>query len=115
VDASGFEGELDDILEELGPSMVVVGLPTSLAGVEGASADGARALGRLVSERSGLPVEFADERFTSARADELLSRSLRDRRDRRDRVDATAAAVMLQSWLDARAGEARGNPRYASD
>ena len=115
VDASGFEGELDDLLEELGPSMVVVGLPTSLAGVEGASADGARALGRLVSERSGLPVEFADERFTSARADELLSRSVRDRRDRRDRVDATAAAVMLQSWLDARAGEARGNPRYASD
>lgn len=115
IEAARFEDELDDLLEALDPVVVVIGLPTSLAGVEGASAAGARALGSLIEARTGMRVEFADERFTTARADEILARSVRDRRARRDRVDATAAAVMLQSWLDARAGQARGNPRYAPE
>ncbi len=113
VPAEGFEDQIQSLVEELGPVSVVVGLPTSLGGEEGASAKGARELADLVSARTGLRVELADERFSSTRAEAILKEKVRDRRERREQVDAVAAAVLLQGWLDARAGEERGNPRYA--
>lgn len=103
--ADTFDDDLEALVEELAPSMVVVGLPTGLSGHEGESAEGARALAALVEERTGLPVEFADERFTSTRAEALLKDRIRDRRERRQHVDAVAASVMLQGWLDARAAQ----------
>lgn len=105
VPADHFADELDGLLDELAPSMVVVGLPTGLSGHEGPSAEGARALATMVGERTGLPVEFADERFTSTRAESLLRDRIRDRRERRQHVDAVAASVMLQGWLDAQAAK----------
>ena len=111
--AADFLDRLPALLDELGPVSVVIGLPTTLGGEEGASAAGARALADAVASASGLPVELADERFTSTQAEALLRDRIRDRRERRQQVDATAAAVMLQGWLDARAAEERGNPRYA--
>jgi putative Holliday junction resolvase len=47
-------------------------------------------------------VETYDERFTTVSADRLLQESLRSGRRRREVVDTTAAAVILQGWLDRR-------------
>ena len=45
---------------------VVVGLPRTLAGREGASAELARSYGSALAERiAPLPVEYVDERFSS--------------------------------------------------
>lgn len=103
VPAGEFPDRLPALVEELRPFRVVVGLPTGLGGHEGASAEGARALAELVADITGLPVEFADERFTTTRAEELLAARERDRRRRREQVDAVAASVMLQGWLDVQA------------
>lgn len=100
------------LAEEHRATTVVVGLAVGLSGNEGASASVARALADAIAAASGLPVEFADERFSTTRAEELLRDRIRDRRERRKLVDAAAAAVILQGWLDARAAEERGNPRY---
>ena len=86
---------------------VVVGLPTGLAGQEGASAAGARALGDELSAATGIPVEYLDERFTSNLAEEALLQSGMERRERRETVDKVAAAIILQDYLDIRA--AKGN------
>ncbi|MCH7900105.1 MAG: Holliday junction resolvase RuvX [Acidobacteria bacterium] len=86
---------------------VVVGLPTGLAGQEGASAAGARALGDELSAATGIPVEYLDERFTSNLAEEALLQSGMKRRERRETVDKVAAAIILQDYLDIRA--AKGN------
>lgn len=86
---------------------VVVGLPTGLAGQEGASAAGARALGDELSAATGIPVEYLDERFTSRLAEKALLQSGMKRRERRETVDKVAAAIILQDYLDIRA--AKGN------
>ena len=86
---------------------VVVGLPTGLAGQEGTSAAGARALGDELSAATGIPVEYLDERFTSNLAEEALLQSGMKRRERRETVDKVAAAIILQDYLDIRA--AKGN------
>jgi putative Holliday junction resolvase len=98
--------------EELGVKAIVVGLAVGLSGSEGDSAKRARDLADQLAAVTGLPIEFADERFSTARAEELLRDRVRDRRERRKLVDAAAAAVILQGWLDAKAAQERGNPRY---
>ena len=82
--------------------IVVVGLPLSLDGSMGPAARAAQAeVGRLATAVD-VPVESYDERLTTASAERhLRSGALKGTR-RRQVVDMVAAAVLLQSWLDAR-------------
>jgi putative Holliday junction resolvase len=48
-----------------------------------------------------VPVEAHDERFTTITAERALTAQRVRARDRRGVVDKVAAAVILQSWLDA--------------
>ena len=92
---------------------VVVGLPLSLSGRSGPAA--ARALEEIDDLRRsvGVPVEVIDERFSTVAATASLRAAGRSARRQRPVVDETAAAVVLQVWLDRRArgreqGAARG-------
>lgn len=80
---------------------VIVGLPTSLSGREGAAATGARSFAVDLAERlAPIPVRLVDERFTTTEAHDALRRGGKDSRARRQVVDAAAAAVLLQAALD---------------
>jgi len=93
------------VVDEIGARVVVVGLPLSLDGRHGPAADAAaeeaRALGTLLEPR-GVRVETLDERLTTVTAHGALGAAGTGTRQRRVRVDSAAAAVLLQSWLDAR-------------
>ncbi len=79
----------------------VVGLPRRLDGSEGSAAADARAFAGELERRVRLPVAFWDERFTTALAERFLLHAGMRRDRRRRTVDAVAAALILQSWLDA--------------
>ena len=80
---------------------VIVGLPTSLSGREGAAAVSARSFAsRLAGRLAPIPVRLVDERFTTTQAHDALRRGGKDSRARRGVVDAAAAAVLLQAALD---------------
>lgn len=87
--------QLRPYLEEYRPVGIVVGLPLTAEGTEGEAAAAARAVAALVAEKTGLPVVLWDERMTTARAAEADAVGGRVDRDQR------AAAVLLQSWLEA--------------
>jgi putative Holliday junction resolvase len=59
-----------------------------------------RAFSSRVAERTALPVVLQDERLTSHEADALLAVRERDWRKRKARLDETAAALILQDYLD---------------
>jgi putative holliday junction resolvase len=81
---------------------VIVGLPTSLSGREGAAAAAARRFAAdLAARLAPVPVRLIDERFTTTQAHDALRRGGQDSRARRQAVDAAAAAVLLQAALDA--------------
>ena len=84
------------------PVGLVVGLPLSSGGQEEESALAAREMAATLERRSGLPVEFWDERMTTARALSAIREQGGSTRGRRADVDALAAAVLLQHFLDAR-------------
>jgi putative Holliday junction resolvase len=83
--------------------VIVVGLPRSLSGREGPAARRARAEASALAEVAGeIRVELHDERFTTREADHALAAAGKRGRERRARVDAAAAAIILQSYLDAK-------------
>ena len=89
-------------------AVIVVGVPLSLS--TGRPGPAARAALDEVAElraRAGalnppVAVEVCDERLTTVTAQRSLATGGVRARDRRAKVDMVAAAVMLQSWLDAR-------------
>ena len=84
------------------PVGVIVGLPLTEDGAEGESAVAARELGVLIGQRTCLPVEYWDERMSTARALGAIREVGGSTRGRREEVDSLAASVLLQHWLDAR-------------
>lgn len=89
------------LVEEQGISAVVVGLPLSLSGRQGPRAVKAEIFAGMLRSALPVPVELQDERLSTVEAE----RSLRDAgvsgAERRQAVDRTAAAVILQAWIDA--------------
>ena len=99
-----------ELVEKHGPVGIVVGLPLTGEGTEGESAVEAREMGNLIGRRTGLPVEFWDERMSTARALGAIREQGGSTRGRREDVDALAAAVVLQGYLDAGRARAAATP-----
>lgn len=110
VPRKDLEAALRKIAGEYPVDEVVVGLPTALGGHEGDSAIGARALGHEIEELLEVPVSYVDERFTSRMAESVLLASGMKRHTRKETVDKVAAAIILQTFLDA-----KNDPRNEDD
>jgi putative Holliday junction resolvase len=89
-------------VEEYSAERVVVGLPLSLDGTEGPQARQVQRYTARLAHTVDVPFEFWDERYSSSAAVEILKAKNRRRRQKREEIDAMAAAVILQSYLDAR-------------
>jgi putative pre-16S rRNA nuclease len=106
IDASGGEETIAGIVEAEEVTEIVVGLPLSLSGEASAQTERARAFGRRLEERLGLPVQFWDERLSTQEAMRLggsdRPRRARERHPRRTPIDtdSIAASVILQAFLD---------------
>lgn len=91
------------------PDVLVVGRPRTLAGEDGPQAERVMEAGRDLARALGLPVEFADERLSSAEAKRILREQGLTERKMRGKVDMLAASLFLQAWLDSRnGGDVRG-------
>jgi putative Holliday junction resolvase len=99
------------LVAEWRPRGFVVGLPRHADGGEHAVARLAGKFARRLQARFGLPVAFVDETLTSAEA-------ASQRRESGSRatggLDAHAAAVILQSYLDANHPDTKGTHGHAA-
>ena len=87
------------LVRERGATLIVLGLPLSLRGERGERAVHAEAFAEALRNVADVPVELHDERLSTVEAERALGAAGRGR-ERRRAVDASAAAVILQSWLD---------------
>lgn len=111
---------LRELLGQEEVSELVVGVPVRPDGREDEQAVSFREFGEALAERLGAVCIAQDERFSSAapppddvprdeeakrKARARGRRSIQRRRRERERSHATAAARILQRWLDARDGQ----------
>jgi putative Holliday junction resolvase len=81
---------------------IVVGLPLTLRGGVSGTTSRVIAFARNLNKRSGICVHTWDERLSTKQSERLLIESGMRREKRKRVVDSIAAAVVLQSYLDAR-------------
>src|SRR6185369_1297241 len=77
----------------------VVGLPVHLDGGESQKSTEARRFGQWLTEQTGVPVEYFDERFTTSEAEQHLAMAKLTKKQRKARLDKLAAQVMLTAYL----------------
>jgi len=87
-------GEVARLVAEHEASVVLVGLPLTLRGEHGKQATETAAFVETLRSLLDVPVETADERFTTALAQRFGGSASED---------AAAAAHLLQGWLDGKA------------
>ena len=91
------------IVEEREVGRAVIGLPRNLDGSPGALWDESEAFRLKLQEAAGIEVEGWDERLSSVEAERMLIAADVSRRRRKGAVDRVAAALILQSYLEANA------------
>ncbi len=78
----------------------VVGLPVHLSGGESQKSREARAFGDWLAATTGVAVEYFDERYTSAEAEQMLLAAGLTKKRRKERMDQLAAQIMLTAYLE---------------
>ena len=92
---------LGEIINEYEVARVVIGLPKNMDGTIGERAEASIAYGELVIEQFNLPVEYEDERLTTAQANRMMiEEGDLSRRKRKKVIDKIAAMMILQNYLD---------------
>lgn len=81
------------VAEDNAVERIIVGLPLSLGGDEGMQAQEARSFGNELANIAGIPVEFADERFSTKEA--AFAAKMKGEKY----PDAEAARIILEAWL----------------
>ncbi len=102
------QGRIAEVAAERQAVEVVVGLPRSLSGGEGAAADTARSYAvQLATLLAPIPVRLVDERLTTVDAHRRLRASGMAGRAQRAVIDQAAAVLILQGALDAERASGR--------
>ena len=90
--------EIQKLLEDWQPDLVLVGLPLNMDGSESDLALRARKFANRIHGRFGYPIELHDERLSTREAKEE-ARSRGHRGSYKDNpVDSIAARLILESW-----------------
>ena len=91
--------EICRIAVEKKAQKLVLGLPKNMDGSEGFRAQACREFAALLSEKSGLPVDFQDERLTTVSAHNALNLTNTRGKKRKAVVDAVSAVIILEDYL----------------
>jgi putative Holliday junction resolvase len=83
--------EIESLLKEWLPGQLVVGLPTHPDGTEHEMTQKARRFGNQLQGRFNLPMDWVDERYTSA--------VLESDSQMHDNLDAHSAALILEQYF----------------
>ena len=114
IERKGQTTDFDQVLllaKEHEVGEIIVGLPFSLSGALGPEGQRASRFTKDLSTHASVPVVSVDERYSSVEAERLLRASGVEPSRNRARVDAAAAAVILQSYLDARRSGSTPEPQ----
>ena len=90
-----------EIISENGVERVVVGRPLRLSGEAGPAVLAIEAFVAELVKRIEVPIELWDERLSTKQAERAMIEGGARREKRRQNIDKVAAALILQSYLDA--------------
>lgn len=99
-DSEAWWEQLAAIIAEQEVEAIVVGYPRTLRGTASRQTEAVDQFIARLQDRESVPVHRFDERLTSAAARKALQQQGIKTGHRKEAVDRTAAALMLQDYLD---------------
>lgn len=95
--------KINDIINKIeNVELIVVGLPKTLKGEIGISAQKVLEFVEIIKKEINIPIVTWDERMTTAAAEKMLISAGLSRGKRKKVIDKAAAAYILQSYLDSK-------------
>ncbi len=91
--------EIKKICLEKKAEKIVLGFPKNMDGSEGFRAEACKEFAKLLSEKTGLSVDFQDERLTTVSAHNILNATDTRGKKRKAVVDAVSAVLILEDYL----------------
>lgn len=91
---------IDELIKEYEVTEIVLGLPMNMDDSEGERCEKTREFGDKLEKRTGLKVNYFDERLSSFEAHEILDECGINSINHKKYVDEVAAMVILQGFLD---------------
>ena len=97
---AGVLARLKELIRAQEVDLLLVGLPRNMDGSYGPAALKVRTFIAALQDAIVVPIRTWDERLTTAQAQRFLIQGGVRREKRKEKVDQTAAAILLQSYLD---------------
>lgn len=91
---------LQQLVREKDVELIVLGMPRNMDGSHGPAAQKVREFADRVRNAVTVPLVLWDERLSSVQAQRMLREAGHKAKQQRGKVDASAAAILLQSYLD---------------
>ena len=91
---------LKKVVSEKNVELILVGIPRNMDGSYGPAAEKARKFVEQLKAAFTVPIRTWDERLTSVQANKAMIQGGLRREERKLKADQTAAAILLQSYLD---------------
>ena len=91
--------EIEKIISQYKPELIVVGLPKNMDGSSGARAEKCKNFADNLSEKTGIRTLMVDERLTTVSAHKALNVTNVRGNKRKEIVDAVSAVMILESYL----------------
>lgn len=79
---------------------VIIGLPISLDGSIGTQAEKVQKFAQRLENVIDVPIEFQDESFTTAEAEDILQELNKDTQEQRELIDEVSAVIILTDYLN---------------
>ena len=95
-----FLKRLKVILSAKEVELILVGMPRNMNGSYGPAALKVQEFVAVLKDAVTIPIQTLDERLTSVQAHRFLTEAEVGGRQRKAKVDKSAAAILLQSYLD---------------
>jgi len=89
-----------EFIKEREVGKVVIGLPLNMNGTKGPRAEKTEDFASRLKRYTDVPVDFMDERLTTAAAYTFMNQGEKRGKKRRETVDTDSAAIILQNYLD---------------
>jgi putative holliday junction resolvase len=97
---ANFLARLKEIIREKEVELILIGMPRNMDGSYGPAALKVQEFVAVFKDAIAIPIKTLDERLTTVQAQRFLIQGNVRREKRKEKVDKTAAAILLQSYLD---------------
>ena len=114
-DVVAFIRSLRELMEEVQPIYVAIGLPLHLHGGTSAKSESVRAFAGLVAQITDAKIFFVDERLSTVNAAAWLRAAGKSAKTSKGLIDSASAATILEAALMAEKSQGQPSPLHFGD